>query len=128
MSRDGTPMFMTRKNALIVGVTLITLLSGLMNLYAAVRPPRHAPHPLIGETIPFQFFHIPRSLALMVGFALIISAVNVYRRKRRAYQITLALGCFSALVHLFRGHHRWQLVFSLTLIAALHYARRSFTV
>lgn len=121
-------MFMTRKNALIVGVTLITLLSGLMNLYAAVRPPRHAPHPLIGETIPFQFFHIPRSLALMVGFALIISAVNVYRRKRRAYQITLALGCFSALVHLFRGHHRWQLVFSLTLIAALHYARRSFTV
>jgi len=124
----GPLTLMVRKNALIVLITLITLVSGLMNLYTAVRPPRHAWRPLLREIIPFEFFHIPRSFTLLIGFALVVSAVNIYRRKRRAYQITLALGCFSTLVHFFRGHHRWQAAFSLALVAALLYARRSFTV
>lgn len=121
-------MGITRKKALIVFVTLATLLSGLMNLYTAIRSGRHAPHPFLREMIPFEFFHIPRSFALLIGFALIVSAVNVYRRKRRAYQIVLALACFSALFHFFKDHHLWQAVFSLALVAALLYARRSFTV
>ncbi|MGE0129271.1 MAG: bifunctional lysylphosphatidylglycerol flippase/synthetase MprF [Blastocatellales bacterium] len=119
---------MTRKNASIFAITLITLLSGLMNLYTAVHPARHTPHPFLREIVPFEFFHIPRSFALLIGLALIVSAVNVYRRKRRAWQIVLGLACFSALFHLFKDHHQWQAVFSLALVAALLYARRSFTV
>lgn len=119
---------MTRKNSLIVGMTLITLISGLMNLYWGIRPPQQTLHPLLRELIPFEFFHSTRSFTLLIGFALVISAVNIYRRKRRAYQIVLALGCFSALFHVFKDHHRWQAVFSLALVASLVYARRSFTV
>jgi phosphatidylglycerol lysyltransferase len=119
---------MVRKNVLIVLITLITLVSGLMNLYMAVRPPRRAWRPPLREIIPFEFIHIPRSFTLLIGFALVVSAVNIYRRKRRAYQIALALGCFSAPFHFFRAHHRWQAAFSLALVAALVYARRSFTV
>jgi lysylphosphatidylglycerol synthetase-like protein (DUF2156 family) len=82
---------MTRKNALIVFATIITLLSGLMNLYTAARPPRHKPHPFLREVIPFEFFHIPRSFMLLIGFALVVSAVNIYRRKRRAYWIVMPI-------------------------------------
>jgi phosphatidylglycerol lysyltransferase len=65
---------------------------------------------------------------LLIGLALIVSAVNIYRRKRRAWQIVLALACFSTLFHIFKDHHRWHAVFSLALVVALLLARRSFTV
>jgi len=119
---------MTRKNSLIVGITLITLMGGLMNLYMAVRPAPLAPHPLLREIVPFEFFHIQRSFGLLIGFALVVSAVNIYRRKRRAYQIVLALAGFSVLFDFFKDHHRWQTIFSLALVVALLYARRSFSV
>lgn len=119
---------MTRKKVLLILITLITLASGLTNLYTAVRPPRYGGRPLIGEIMPLEFLQIPRSLTLLIGFALVVSAVNIYRRKRRAYQIALTLSYFSALFHIFRGHHLWQAVFSLALVAALQYARGSFTV
>lgn len=119
---------MTKKNAPIVLVTLITLLSGGMNLYTAIRPARQAPHSLLRNLMPFEFFHISRSFALLIGFALIVSAVNIYQRKRRAFQIVLALACFSALFHFFKDHRPWQAVFSLALILILVYERRSFTV
>ena len=119
---------MTKKNAPIVLVTLITLLSGGMNLYTAIRPARQAPHSLLRNLMPFEFFHISRSFALLIGFALIVSAVNIYQRKRRAFQIVLALACFSALFHFFKDHRPWQAVFSLALILILLYERRSFTV
>ena len=121
-------MFMTRRNVLIAAITLITLMSGWMNLYAAFRAAPHAPHPLLREIIPFEFFQLPRSFALLIGFAMTVSAVNIYRRKRRAWQIVLALACFSVLFHFLKDHHRWEASFSLALVAALLYARQSFTV
>lgn len=118
---------MTRKNLLITGITLITLVSGLINLYSAVRPPQYASHALLREVMPFEFFHMPRSFTLLIGFALIVSAVNIYRRKRRAWQVVLTLAGFSMLFHSFKEHW-WQAVFSLVLIGALLYAWRSFRV
>lgn len=119
---------MTRKNSLIAGITMITLMGGLMNLYMAVRPGPLTPHPLLREIIPFEFFHIQRSFGLLIGFALVVSAVNIYRRKRRAYQIVLALAGFSVLFDFFKEHHRWEAIVSLALVGALLYARRSFSV
>ncbi len=120
---------MPRKHPLILLLTLITLVSGMLNLYAAAYPlAPHAPHPLLRAWMPLEFFHFPRSFTLLTGYALTVSAVNIYKRKRRAWQIVLALGCFSALLHTFRDQHHWQAVFSWALVAALLYARRSFTV
>lgn len=112
----------------VVAITLITLMSGLMNLYLAIRPPHHGFHAPLGQVIPFEFHHVGRSLALLIGFVLIVSAVNIYRRKRRAFLIVISLAVVSIPLHLFRDHHRWQALFSVALIAALLYARRSFTV
>ena len=113
-------------------LTLVTLLNGLANLYAAAYLSAHAPHPLLslwlGELLPLEFFHFPRSYTLLLGFALVVSAVNVYRRKARAWQLTLTLAVFSALWHSFKDQQRWQAVCALLLVAALLYARRSFTV
>jgi phosphatidylglycerol lysyltransferase len=121
-------MHMPRKNTLILAATLTTLTSGLINLLMAVRPPRHTPDFVLRQIIPFEFFHFPRSFTLLIGFALVVSAINIYRRKRRAWWIVTALASFSVVFHLLMRHHRWQAVVPMLLLAVLVYARGMFTV
>ncbi|HKX27878.1 MAG TPA: phosphatidylglycerol lysyltransferase domain-containing protein [Blastocatellia bacterium] len=119
---------MARKQAPIIFITLITLISGLINLYSVAQPPPRTISPRWGRLFPLEFSRSPRLLTLLIGLALVVSAVNIYKRRRRAYQIVMALACASVLFHLFKDHHRWQSGFSLVLVGALFYARRSFTV
>lgn len=123
---------MPRKQLLILLLTLITLVNGLGNLLAAADPSPHAPHPLLTswlrELVPLEFFHFPRSFTLLLGFALVVSAVNVYRRKARAWQLTLALAVFSGIWHAFKDAQHWQTAGALLLVVTLLCARRNFTV
>lgn len=119
---------MKRNTLLLVLVTLLTLGCGFMNLYSALRPPLTPSSALAHELSPLEFFHIHRSFALLIGFALIVSAVNVYRRKRRAYQIVLALSGLSLLFQVSKSHPLWQTLLSLALAGTLLYLRHNFTV
>lgn len=83
-----------KSKALIRFAALATFASGAANLYFAANAP-HRAHGALQAILPLEFFHYPRSFKLFLGFALIVSAVNIYKRKRRAFQIVLALSALS---------------------------------
>jgi phosphatidylglycerol lysyltransferase len=64
----------------------------------------------------------------LIGFALIISAINIFKRKRRAWQLVLLLACLSVTLHLTRGLDYAAAGFSLLLVIVLILTRAWFTV
>ena len=63
-------------------IACLTLLSGAVNLYSAINSSLNQPHGLLRELLPIKFLHYPRSFTLLIGLALIVSSVNIWRRKR----------------------------------------------
>lgn len=113
-------------------VTLITLAGGVSNLYSAlnhagVRRQEVLPERL-RELLPLEFLHVPRSFTLLIGFVLVISAVNLWQRKRRAFHLALALSGFSFVFNLLKGHSTEQALLALLLAALLVWLRQDFTV
>jgi phosphatidylglycerol lysyltransferase len=104
----------------------ITLGSGIFNLFSVMGGPTH-PGWLV-DVFPFEFIHLSRTLTLLAGFALIISSLNIYRRKRRAWAVVIALSCCSIVFHIARGFHYGIALFSLALAILLVTQRAVFTV
>src|SRR5262245_1641564 len=119
---------MAERSSLIRIVALITLASGLTNIYWAMNPQPPARMRLLHEILPLEFLRFPRSFTLLIGFALVISAINVYRRKRRAFHLVLALSALSVVAHLLKGRDYEQSLLSLFVIGLLWLTRRDFTV
>ncbi|MBI3951145.1 MAG: bifunctional lysylphosphatidylglycerol flippase/synthetase MprF [Acidobacteria bacterium] len=116
------------RSVLVWTVALVTLGSGLVNLFSvigATLPERRA---LLREVFPLEFLHLSRSLTLLIGFALIISSINIYKRKKRAFKIVFLLACASVLFHLSKGLDYEEALFSLVLLVVLVLTRKSFTV
>src|SRR5262245_19384849 len=93
-----------QRMALVPLVALITFASGVANLYSALNRLRPARRQLIGAVLPLEFFRFPRSFTLLIGFALVITAINVYQRKQRAFQFALALVPVSVVLLLLPWH------------------------
>ncbi len=119
---------MAGRSSLIRVVALITLASGVANIYWAMNPAPPARRRLLHEVLPLEFLRFPRSFTLLIGFALVISAINVYKRKRRAFHLVSALSALSVVAHLLRGRDYEQSLLSLFVIGLLWLARRDFTV
>lgn len=119
---------MAKRSSLIRIVALITLASGVANLYSVMNPLAPARQRLLHEILPLEFFHFPRSFTLLIGFALVITAINIYKRKRRAFYLALALSSLSIVAHLLKERDYEQALLSLVLIGMLWRARRDFTV
>jgi phosphatidylglycerol lysyltransferase len=111
----------------IIGLTLLTLGSGLFNLYSALGH-GHRRLELLRPVIPVEFIQLSHSIALLAGFALVISSFSIYKRKRRAFWIVAFLSLASMVAHLARGLHYEQAAMSAGLIGALFLQRRRFTV
>jgi phosphatidylglycerol lysyltransferase len=123
----GSPM--REKHSLLVGLAVFfTLGSGLINLYSVVG--RHFPGriEIIRSIFPIEFIHISKFLTLLIGFALVISSINLLKRKKRAFQSVLMLSCASAVFHLTRGLNYEEAILSILLIIILLATRKYFTV
>lgn len=80
------------------------------------------------RVFPFEFVHLSRFAVLLIGFALIVSSVNLYRRKRRAFHSVLIISALSVLFHLTKGLDYEEAALSAALFAFLWLARKEFTV
>lgn len=110
-------------------VAFITLGSGLLNLYSVMGGPDPRAHrTLLHDVFPLEFLHLSRSLTVLIGFALIISSLNIYKRKKRAWLIVLLLSCASVIFHLTKGLDYGQALLSAALVVVLILTRRHFTV
>src|SRR5262245_57876660 len=102
-ARSQLELLRPRWPAVVTGSTVIALMtlgSGLLNLYSAVGRPLPHRAAILRGIFPMEFLHVARSLTLLTGFALVILSVNIYKRKKRAFFAAATLASVSALFHL----------------------------
>jgi phosphatidylglycerol lysyltransferase len=109
-------------------VFLITLGSGLLTVYSVIRPVIPQRMQIVQNVFSLQFIHLSRLLTLIMGFILVISAINIYKRKIRAYYLVLSISVFSILFHLTKGLNYEEATVSLLLVVTLILSRKYFTV
>jgi phosphatidylglycerol lysyltransferase len=119
---------MRARPVLIWSVGLVTLGSGMLNLYSVMGPPSPHRRALLREVFPLEFLRLSRFLTLLIGFALVISSIKIYKRKKRAFQIVFLLACLSVLFHLTKGLDYEEALLSLLLAIVLLLTRKSFSV
>lgn len=106
---------------------LLTLGGGLVNL-ASLLHPAWSHRRLFRKIFPLEVLNVSRLVTLIVGFALVVTSINILRRKRRAYQAAVAFAAIGIVLHLIRGRDLEQIAYSLLLIVFLVACRRGFTV
>lgn len=67
-------------------------------------------------------------MTVFLGFALVVTSVNIYRRKKRAFLIACILAALSIIFHLTRDLNYEAALLSSVLLIALFLARKYFTV
>jgi phosphatidylglycerol lysyltransferase len=107
---------------------LATLGSGLIDIRSVAAPSLPARFSLVREIFPLEFLHLSRFLTLIIGFALVVSSINIYKKKRRAHRLVLALSIVSVVFHLTKGLDYEEAFFSLLLIVVLLVSRKDFKV
>jgi len=110
-------------------VSLVTFGSGVLNLISLLGGPVPTELPLWLQTIfPLDFSGIPRSVTLLLGFALVLTSIHLWSRKIRAFQLGVVLSAGSVVVHLGRGLDLPEAIASACLAGLLVAARSQFRV
>lgn len=109
-------------------VALITLGSGIINIYSVIIHALPWRVRILLDIFPFEFVHVSRIITLLIGFGLVISAINIYKRKRLAYYVVLALASLSIVFHLTKGLNFEEALVSLVLLVVVLLSRNLFTV
>ncbi len=112
----------------VVAVTLLTLGSGLLNVYSVIGRGLPERMELLRKIFPLEFVHLSRSATLLTGFTLVVASLNIYRRKRLAFALVATTASFSVVFHLAKGLDYEEALLSLVLLAGLFISRHSFTV
>jgi phosphatidylglycerol lysyltransferase len=115
-----------RRWVLALVVAAVTLGSGVLNLVSIMGGPSHSA--FLREIFPIEFIHLSRTLTMLIGFALVVSSINIYRRKKRAWAIVLGLSVFSTIFHLTRGLDYEEAFTSFALFLILFFTRKIFSV
>ena len=113
---------------LVRAVGFMTLGSGIVNIISAAGRDLPGRLAILTEVFPLEFLHISRYLSLLTGFALAVSSVNIFKRKKRAYRLVMLLAGLSVVFHLAKGLDYEEAASSLLLMAVLFLARKSFAV
>lgn len=111
------------RSYLITLVALITLGSGIVNLFSLLHPVMPHRFRLLEGLFPLEFLHISRFATLLLGLALIASSYNIYKHKRRAYHIVFFLSAFSILFHLTKGLNYEEALLSAIVLLILFLTR-----
>ena len=103
--------------------------SGLLNLLSLIGGPLPNEQPrLVKGLFPLDFSHISHVATLLLGFGLILTAVHLTARKKRALYLGLALCLASAIYHLTKSWELEEAVCSLGVGAVLFAVRRAFRI
>jgi phosphatidylglycerol lysyltransferase len=116
-----------RRTFVAAFLAAITLGSGILNLISVLGG---ASQPkMLAAVFPLEFSRLSRTLTILVGFALMASSLNIYKRKKRAWAVVLALSSLSTILHLARElNYQNALLSSALLLLLLLFTRDTFTV
>lgn len=119
---------MKRSSVSIWTASLAAAGSGLVNLLSVIGPALPERSAVLRGIFPLDFVHVSRFGAMLIGFALIISSINLYKRKRRAYRVVSVFAALSIVFHLTKGLDYEEATVSAGLLALLLASRKHFTV
>ena len=108
--------------------TVGTAGSGVLNIYSVIGRGLPARTQILEKIFPLAFQDLSRHLTLLIGFALVISSINIWKRKQRAFRLVISLSLFSVVLHLLKGLDVEQAAVSLLLFFILCFTRKQFTV
>jgi lysyl-tRNA synthetase class 2 len=103
---------------------LFCMLIGLSDILSVIIPAWHERlrklHKLT-EILPGTMLAFTGTAIVITGLLLLMLSYALRRRKRRAWQATLALLAFNIVIHVLHGMHIWIVVVSLVTLGALLY-------
>lgn len=108
------------------GTAILTFVMGFINLISAVQPALQNRLMIIEKIFPLEIRHGSRVTSALAGFALFLLAINLWRRKRTAWIITLLLLIVTFIAHLIKGLDVEEASFTLGVIVLMALLRHSF--
>lgn len=106
--------------------SLLTFLMGLINLTSAIQPALQDRLALIRAVFSLEVAHGSRLTSALAGFALILLAASLWRRKRTAWLLTVIMLGVSIAAHLIKGLDFEEASLGLGLLILLILLRQSF--
>lgn len=107
-------------------LALLTLGSGLLDLYSVMGPNAGSSAPVFQEIFPLALQGLPRTTTVLTGLALVVASFHLLRRRRRAWLAAVALSAFSTILHLTKGLPASDALRSAAVLTALLLTRRGF--
>jgi phosphatidylglycerol lysyltransferase len=104
----------------------LTALMGVVNVLSAVTPALTERLTLLEGVLPLEVRRGSRLTASLAGFALVLLAVNLWRRKRVAWMLTLGTLVVSIVTHLLKGLDYEEALLAATVALGLIALRASF--
>ncbi len=116
------PLTRIRPTIEVWGVRLVALLAAVMgvaNLFSAILPAVHSRMLIIQDIFPMEVLHGTRLAAALAGFALLLLAGSLWRRKHTAWILTVLILAASILMNLVKGLDYEEALFDAALIVLL---------
>ena len=116
------------RSNVVTTLAVATCGSGLVNLVSLAEP--HVPQriALLRSIFPLEFLQIARLLTFVIGVALVVASIHIFKRKRRALQVVAALSVLSIVFHLTKGIDYEEASCSVLLLGLLFVSRGDFQV
>jgi phosphatidylglycerol lysyltransferase len=109
-------------------ISLVTFGSGLVTLQSLIGPGVPERLAALERVFPLEVLHYSRFVTLVVGFALVATSFNIYKRKKRAYRLVVVLSCVAIVAHIVKGLDYEEAIFTAVYLIVLWSNRRLFTV
>jgi phosphatidylglycerol lysyltransferase len=107
-------------------VAILTGAMGVINVLSAITPTMQSRLLRLSDISPLGVRHGGRLTATLAGFALILLASNLWRRKRVAWLMTVVILVISAISHIVKGLDIEEATLALGLAAWMVYLRPHF--
>lgn len=105
---------------------LLTGLMGVINVLSAVTPSLPARLTILRHVLPLEVRYGSHLAATLAGFALLVLAQSLWRRKRAAWLLTLLILIASAVSHLLKGLDWEEALVAVGLASWLFFPRAQF--
>lgn len=109
----------------VKAVALLTAFTGIVNMLSAVTPALVERIRLVSEVLPLEVRRSGRLSAAIAGFALLLLAGSLWRRKRVAWLLTIVVLVIAAISHLLKGldYEEASLAFLLVIWLCFQFPR-----
>jgi phosphatidylglycerol lysyltransferase len=107
---------------------VLTALAGVMNIVSALYPAIPERMEVLSDIVPLIVIRSAQTGTVLLGFALVLLADGLRRRRRRALQITVLFLLISAVLHLTKGLDFEEAMAAIALAAVLLRRRSVFSV